>query len=121
MVRQEIHGTRDLAYSSWHRTLPDFCYMIDLDSVEWRSNRGIVAFIETALRDEKQTLQQQLETKKFESKILSEISRKTNAPAYIVFYNVDLSTFIIFFIKNDEPKHLLTIGRNDYAKFIQNL
>lgn len=121
MVKEERHNTRDLSYSNWHRTLPDFCYMIDLDSIEWRSNRGIVAFVEVALRDEKQTIDQQLETKTFEITILTELSQKLAVPSYIVFYNESLTTFNIYLVKDQQCKHLATSGRNEYSWFIQNL
>lgn len=121
MVNEERHNSRDLRYSNWHRTLPNFCYAIDFDFVEWRKDRGIVAVLETALRDEKQTLCQQLETKKFEIKVLGELSIQTNWKIYIVFHNEQLTTFWIFTVINGNTKWWKTIGQTEYAKFIQEL
>lgn len=121
MVGEERTNQRASDYSHWHRTLPNLCYMIDFDSVEWRSDRGIVAVIETAYRYETQTLTQQLETKKFEIKVLSEVSKTTNWKCYIVFHNENLTTFWIFQIINDQAKWWQTIGPNEYSLFIQNL
>lgn len=50
MSLKERFGTRDLAYSGWHRTLPARVTMIDLDGVEYcRRCRATLALIETAL------------------------------------------------------------------------
>lgn len=47
MVREEQHNSRSQSWSRWHRqNLPNSCYMSDLDDVEWRPGRGIVAFLE---------------------------------------------------------------------------
>lgn len=35
MARQEVTGTRDLSFSRWHRTLPDDCTWIDIDSCHY--------------------------------------------------------------------------------------
>ena len=122
MVREEISNYRDLRYSNWHRTLPDFCYCIDFDFVEWRSGRGIVAIIEVAVRDTNQSLANQLDRKQFEAKILYEAARKLNVNAYIVFYNESLSAFWIFIPYEDGRTSLLkVIGEQEYEEFIKNL
>ena len=121
MVRQERFNTRDLLYSNWHRTLPDFCYMIDLDCVEWRSDRGIVAFIETALIDYNQNISSQLDTKTFEVKVLYELFKRTDIKTFIVFYNQELTTFWIFSLIEGKTQWWQTIGKADYEKWIQSL
>lgn len=121
MVREERFNSRDLRYSNWHRTLPDFCYMIDLDCVEWRSNRGIVAFIETALRDPNQTMSDQLDNKSFEVKVLHELFNRTDIPTFIVFYSDDLNTFWIFSVDDGKTVWLKTVEKTEYEKWIQTL
>ena len=52
MVRPEITGTRDLAYSLAHRTWGDLIYTLDLDYVEFKyvNHKAIpVALVETKL------------------------------------------------------------------------
>ena len=126
MVKPERTGNResDLIYSTFHRSLPPFCYMSNLDSVEWRAERGIVAFIETAIRDQKQTLSQQIDTKKFEAKLLLELQYRTKIPSFIVFHNLELTTFQVFKVTPEiESKMYLwkVLNQVEYKQFIKNL
>lgn len=40
MSKCENTGKRDLTYSRWHRTLPDHCTWVDIDSVHYCNNCG---------------------------------------------------------------------------------
>lgn len=75
----ERYGERDLAFSSWHRTLHASLPYHDLDCVEYCHRCYIpLALIELAL-DVGQ------EKKKF-TKPLIELARRANVPAYLAFY-----------------------------------
>lgn len=127
MPNVERTGSResDLIYSAFHREIADFCKMTNLDSVEWRSNRGIVAFIETAIRDYSQTLARQIDTKAFEATVLLELNERTKIPAYIVYHDINLTTFHIFkVVSNIESKMYLWkagLTKNEYEQFIRSL
>lgn len=123
MVKREFTGKRDPAYSLWHRTIGAPYCMIDLDSVEWRADRGIVAFIEVTrfVPDGKFSQADILNRKQFEVMLLDELQRKHKAPAYIVFYTFDLSTFWIYTIENGSPKWLKAVDKNGYTSFIRGL
>jgi len=89
----------DADYSQMHRTIPG-AYVIDIDQVEYRSGRGIVAMICVTgnLNDVNHihySKSQIWERTKFERKIVAEISTKINVPAYYVIHTKDLSCFQI--------------------------
>jgi len=88
-VKPEFTGKRELNYNKWHRTIGHDYFMIDLDSVEWRKDRGVVAIIERGLFTGKATIDNIIEFKRFEIKVVSEIAEKLKVPAYLVFYTID--------------------------------
>ena len=90
MVKPEHTGKRDLTFHRWHRTLPPDCYMVDLDCIEWRSEKGIVALIELARHTAI------VYKKKFQCKIIKELATKAQIPAYLVLYNGDLTYFEVY-------------------------
>lgn len=121
-VKKERTNSRegDLKYSKWHRKLPYNCYMMNLDCIEWRADRGIVAFIETAFYENK-TLLELLEDKKWEIKVLDELQQKTRIPAYLVFHTDTLSLFWVYVIAEGQPYLFKTLPRYDYEQFIKKL
>jgi len=121
MVKPEYTGKRDLSYNKWHRTIGDSYYMIDLDCVEWRSNKGTVAIIERALDMQKYPLEQIIEYKKFELTVASEIAEKLKVPAYLVFYNPQLTEFKIYIIQQNNAQFYKTMNDTDYADFLRKL
>lgn len=123
MVKREFTRKRDLTYNDWHRTIGNPYCMMDLDCVEWRADRGIVAFIEVTrfVPEGKFSQSEILNRKQFEITVLDELQRKFKVPAYIVFYTHDLSTFWIYTIENGSPKWLKAVNKKDYATFIRQL
>ena len=120
MVKPEKTGERDLTYSRWHRTLPNYCYMIDLDSIEWRPDRGIVALIETC-RGESTVFR-----KKFQLKVIREIANKLKVPCYLVIYharNANLNFFEVYDLtKNNFPNcPKKYMDEKQYRLFISSL
>lgn len=121
MVKPEFTGKRDLSYNKWHRTIGAPYYMIDLDCVEWRSGRGTVAIIERTLDSTKYTQEQIVEYKQFEITVTWEIAQKLQVPAYLVFYNAQLTEFNVYTIKDNEAKFWLTMNTDQYTTFLRNL
>ena len=124
MVKPDFTQKRDLTYSLWHRTIGEPYYMIDLDSVEWRGDRGIVAFIECAIFDpeSQNKLYQLIDRKKIETKILYELQQLTRHPAFLVLHTPNLTTFWIFKIWNDGEVILQqAVGKEDYANWLRSL
>ena len=118
MVRQEETNQRDLTYSHFHRTLPDFCYMIDLDSIEWRAGRGVVALIETAKNVAL------VYRKKFQLKIIRELAQKIGAKGFLVLYNEELTMFEVYDLLSHEDWAKCDkqyMNKEDYITFIKNL
>jgi hypothetical protein len=123
VVRQEQYFNRPSEYSEWHRTLSNKCLTMDCDWIEVREGRGIVAFIETAIKPDEIKLCDLIDRKqKFQTKILLDIQAKMKVPAYLVFHKRDLSTFWIFTILSTGQTYLWkTIGKKEYAEFIEHL
>lgn len=119
MVTKERTFKRSSKYSKWHRTLPDYCYVMDLDWVEWRNGKGVVALIEVAIRKNEQLLENLIKQKEFEITVLVEIATKLKVPAYVVYHEEDLS---IFYVKPLKPNTVWQVmKKKDYAKFIEGL
>jgi hypothetical protein len=121
MVKPEGTGERDLSYSRWHRTIGNSYYMIDLDCVEWRSNRGTVAIIETAMDMQNRPLEQNVKYKQFEITVISQIAQKLEVPAYLVFHNKELTEYKILVIQNESAKFWKTMNDIEYTNFIKGL
>lgn len=121
MVKEERTFKRDLTYNVWHRTIGDDYYMIDLDCIEWRKNRGTVAIIERTMDMQNCPLKQIIEDKRFELTVYSEIAQKLEVPAYLTFYNEELTEFRVFMIQNESAKFWKTMNNIEYTSFIRGL
>ena len=123
MVKREFSGKRDLTYNKWHRTLGNPYYMMDVDCVEWRSGRGIVAIIERTLHypEGKYSQQDIIGFKQFEIIVMTELSEKLQVPAYLVLHNLDLTRFDVYRIKEETATFWRTMNHEEYGIFIRNL
>lgn len=84
MVKQEKNPeyfTHSI-YSKWHRTLSEKCYMYDLDAVEVRSGRGIVAIIET--KTQYPNSRWGIGIPPNQEKVYSQIAKGINVPFYFI-------------------------------------
>lgn len=83
MSRQERTGVRDLSFSKWHRTLPDFCTCIDLDFLEYcQKCRAPLALIEIASGHHGMIKP---------TTVLRKLAEHANIRAYLVLYDLDIS------------------------------
>ena len=112
MVRPEVTGERPLEYSQWHRRhAPSWCYCTDLDFIEWRSGRGIVAVMEVKRGGACLT--------GFQLKVLKELSEKLGVPAYLIRHNEDLTEFRV---EQLHPEHWTrTMNSHQYREFLASL
>jgi len=110
--RREVTGKRPLEYSKFHREhLPRWCYMTDIDAVEWREGRGIVALIETADIRSKCDRDWQL-------RVLKELSRRSGIPAYFVRHDRECTIFVVE--RLDGPGYWV-MNREEYKRFLREL
>jgi hypothetical protein len=122
MPRAEIRGTRDLTYSTWRRKISDEClagraYVTDIDGVEWRAGRGIVAFIETARNSA-------VNKSKWQLDVYRELTRRTGAPSYLVVYQTDeddTDPIWQFKVINLASNKTVTMSRSEYLNFLRGL
>jgi len=123
-VKKEKTFQRVSDYSLWHRSLGSEFLAIDLDWIEFRIDRGVVALICTTsrLKDE----QHLINSKKFifkrinlERKIVLNIAEQLNAPAYFVIHTDDLKFFHVHDLNNLEKFEVM--DQNKYGEFIKNL
>jgi len=85
MVRGEMTGRRDLTYSGFHRTLASYCYMTDLDFVEYRPERGIIAIGEAKLWNGRLT--------PFQKSVLDDLVKETPYSIFVIWYKNPISDF----------------------------
>ena len=98
-------------YSRWHwENLPPYCYMIDLDCVEWRPSKGIEALIETRATD--------TFLNKFQHGIITSIAQAMNVPAYFVRHNPELTQFKVMNLATEQEKIMTA---EDYKNFLKYL
>lgn len=122
MTRPEIQNNRDLRYSHWHRDrLSPACHCTDLDWIEWRRGRGVVALIEakmglgTPLRE-------------FQFDVYTELSRRSQVPFYLVNYSEDLATFRVVRVRPEQSydeyqaaSRARFLDEKEYARFLEGL
>jgi len=112
-LRQRNYQTR---YGKWHwENLPKDCYMMDLDSMEIRKDRGIVALIE--FRETSTMLNE------WQCEIIREISEKLKVPAYFV-RSSNFKTFLVTSLnfKNEEGLYITkSFSEEEYKKFLKKL
>jgi hypothetical protein len=81
MSRQERYGTRDLTFSGWHRTLPDYCTTIDIDFLEYcKICRAPLGLIEIA-RDVGQAYKP--------TTVMEQLAKKAGVQAYLILYKLE--------------------------------
>jgi len=111
MTKPERTFNRDLRYSQWHRNkLSSDCYCSDLDWIEWRSGKGIVAFIEAKLNRDRVT--------DFQRKIFLELEERSGIPFYVVRYNKDLTEFMVMRLNDNFTD---VFNEAEYIEWISNL
>lgn len=124
-VKMEHTGLRTSEYSLWHRTLGKEYLMLDIDCVEYREGRGIVALIavtgrcnnEAHIKNAKKFIWDRTNV---ERKILIALSQGINCPAYYVIHDNNLTVFHVHDLSEDLGK-FQSMDRNQYAEFIKNL
>lgn len=95
--------------------------MVDLDSVEWRAEKGIVAFIEVAQSNDVYSPFEIAERKWFQAKILHELQKVTKIPAYFAIHDPELTKFYIFKINTKKPVFWKVMSNSEYSEFIKSL
>ena len=124
-VKQEKTGKRPSKYSEWHRSLGREYLAVDIDYVEYRIGRGIVAFIDVTgeMEDEGHIIN----SKKYiwkrttiQRKILSTLSKALGVPSYFVLHTKDMAMFYVYDLSdiNEQPRRMTG---SEYANFVKNL
>ncbi len=124
MTKQEKLEFRASDYSLWHRTLGNQFFTTDLDFIEYRKDKGIVALIDVTgnMNDEfhlincKKFIWQRTEVQR---KVLLHISKALKVPAYFVLHTTDLSVFHVHTLPNLED--FKKMDNDSYANFIKSL
>jgi hypothetical protein len=124
-IKCEKTGNRPSEYSLWHRSLGPEYFAIDLDYIEFRKERGIVAFI--AVSGETINEKHLINSKKYiwartliERGILKRLSEKTGIPAFFVIHTKDLKIFHVHNLGEDLST-FKKMEKEEYSKFIKLL
>ena len=122
-TKPERTGERASEYSLWHRQLGSGCYAVDVDWVEYRFNRGIVAFICATSRFNSE--QHLINSKpmvfartELERKIVKQLSEVMKVPAFFVMHLTDLSLFHVYDLSSMTFK---VMNKEEYGDFIKKL
>lgn len=116
-MKKEDTGWRDEWYSKWHREIKIDgreaweLMMWDIDAVEYRPNRGVVAFIEL------KTGQSELTEKQKE--IYTWLSKCTGQPSFCVKYDRNLVAFSVENIVTREQYGVM--DESEYIAWLQSL
>ena len=83
MSYRERTGVRNLSFSTWHRSLPQRCHVIDIDFCEycWRCRRPL-ALIETATGHHDRPKP---------TTVLQRLAEMAGLPAWLILYDIDLT------------------------------
>lgn len=124
-TKSEKTGNRPDEYSLWHRTLGPEYYSVDIDYVEYRKERGIVAFIATSgeCEDERHIINSKKyiwERTKLERDILNQLANKFGVPALFVIHTKGLTIFHVHDI-NQGLRSYKSMDKNQYETFIKSL
>ena len=123
--KQEKLESRPSAYSSWHRTIGDGCFVVDVDWVEYREGRGVVALIDVTsnLNNEGHIINSKRmiwERTNIQREVLITMSKALNVPAYFVIHTSDLSMFHVHNLANPLTEYS-RMDRYQYTDFIKSL
>lgn len=127
MTKPETIGTRPRAYSEFHRSFCSNAYAIDIDFVEWRSGRGIVALFGVTgnMNDEGHLVLSRpyiWKRTEMERKVLCEMASKLGVPAFYVFHTISLDIFHVYSLLNNECLDLyVRFNASEYRQFIEKL
>lgn len=124
-VKEEHTGYRTSDYSLWHRTLGKEYLSLDIDFVEYRSGRGIVAIMavtgncndENHIKNSKKYIWKRTT---IERDILISLASGINCPAYYIIHDNDLSVFHVHNLLED-LNDFTPMNKDQYAEFIKNL
>lgn len=126
MVKEERTGERCSKYSEWHRTLGPEYHAIDIDFIEWRSERGVVGVLgvtgrlnnEEHIRASKQVIWNRTG---LERTIMSQVGAAFGVPSFLVMHTADLSAFHVHEAAAPTPYEYRRMNREEYADFIKGL
>jgi len=111
-VKLEGSLYRELIFSTWHRSLRSDCYMYDLDVIEVRPKKGIVALCEV------KSEHASLNIDKHFFKVAVELYNKIGVPFIFIRYNNDLSKFKVRRINQQRWEEM---PHEEMKKYIENL
>jgi hypothetical protein len=110
LTKPEITGVRDLRYSLWHRTIGPEVYATDLDFIEWRNGRGVVALIEAK--------QGRGRLSDFQRKVFCELSQRAKIPFYVVRYDETMTRFTVMRLPDNYADEL---SKEEYVDWLKKL
>jgi hypothetical protein len=124
-VKQEKIAKRPSEYSEWHRTLGSEYLTADIDFVEYRRDRGIVAIIDVTgeMEDEGHLFNSKKyiwERTRMQRNILSTISKALNVPAYFVLHTKGMTLFHVYDL-SDSTEKPNRMTREQYTDFVKHL
>jgi hypothetical protein len=118
--QRQDHEDRTIAYRTWHRSLPGFCILSDIDGIEWRLGKDgapePVAITEYTRIDGAvpipRSYQQAIETRFNQRDMQGRLIRRTaellKIPAFLVCFNQELTAFYIYDLTRERWSSMLS-------------
>ena len=121
-TRAEVTGIRPSTWSRWHRhALPAWAFCCDIDALEIRANRGIVAIIEIGEIDGLPTearLRGIVATKSLQLRAIEEVGRALSVPYLFALISRTLPRVAVLDVQTDTVRELLL---TDFAALLEAL
>lgn len=111
-----------MRYNNAHKELPNWCYMMDIDSVEIRGTKP-VALIEYKQMNRFENVIEEIRKNKsldWQMLMYKKIAKALEIPCYLVGYSYEEipQTYKVLDFKT---KKIITMPFNGYQKFLMNL
>lgn len=102
-VRLDVEKKRDLSFSAWHRTLPYYCLVTDVDFLEYRISNGAIRLAAILETKKGYVTDSKYVENNASFKAIKLLAEKAKIPFYHIWYHK------INYEDENEPIHNFTI------------
>lgn len=121
-TRGETTGVRPSTWSRWHRhALPAWAFCCDLDALEIRANRGVVAVLELSQVEGRLTEARVLgihRSKPLQTRAVAELAEALHVPGLLVVHTRDMAQFGLLGVTTREVR---LMNETEFRSFLERL
>lgn len=117
-----IYKEKDLRYNNAHRLLPDWCYMMDIDSVEIRGTKPVALIEYKKMGMFNEIINEIRKTKKlnWQLEVYKYMGNKLEVPVYLVGYSGE-EVPVDYLVWKLEDNKILKYNLEKYQLFLKSL